>query len=211
MGFKLELNSILRSKQTYDLKVGNTYSFEKSGSRLFFDDIPVWLTDENWNALAEISVLSQTRQHNQLTGTFRVDYLYQGDEQKTVTQMFIRMYDGVLDPYIYLLSSENEYQAAQASGVLSRDSLQSEGFIHASPKSQLNRVANKFYKKTQKPLLLTVDKSKVQPDIQWEPAIGGLYPHIYGPLNIDAVIKAKSITLNASGEFDLQNLRQPLV
>lgn len=203
MGFKLELNSILRSKQTYDLKVGNTYSFEKSGSRLFFDDIPICLTDENWNALAEISVLSQTRQHNQLTGTFRVDYLYQGDEQKTVTQMFIRMYDGVLDPYIYLLSSEAEYQAAQASGVLSRDSLQSEGFIHASPKSQLNRVANKFYKKTQKPLLLTVDKSKVQPDIQWEPAKGGLYPHIYGLLNIDAVIKAKSIELNASGEFDL--------
>ncbi len=203
MGFKLEVNSILRTEQNYELKLGSIYPFSKTGSRIFFDDIPVWLTDKNWQVLAEISIVSQTRENDQLTGQFRVDYLYQGEEQSIVSNMFIRMYDGVLDPYIYLLSSASEYEQAQQTGEFIRDSLQTEGFIHASPKSQLNRVANKFYKDCQEPLILVVDKSKVIPKIKWEPATGGLYPHIYGPLNANSVIKSISIKLNEKGEFDI--------
>ena len=203
MGFKLEINSILRINEKYELKVGNTYPFSKQGSRIFFDDIPVWLTDSNWNVLAEISIMSQTRKNNELTGSFRVDYVYAGEEQTVVTNMFIRMYDGVLDDNIYLLSSEAEYKQAQQSGELVRDSLKTEGFIHASPKSQLNRVANKFYTKTENPLILVVEKSKIQPQVKWEPATGGLYPHIYGPLNTSAIIKSIPIELNAQGQFEI--------
>ncbi|WP_016957356.1 DUF952 domain-containing protein [Catenovulum agarivorans] len=201
MGFKIEVNSILRTDQEYNLKVGEVYSFSKQGSRIFFDDIPVWLTDSNWLALAEISIMSQTREDNQLTGQFRVDYIYQGDEQQAVTNMFIRMYDGLMDPYIYLLSSEAEYQQGLATGEIVRDSLQTEGFIHASPKSQLNRVANKFYKNTEQPLILELDKKAITSEVKWEPATGGLYPHIFGPININSVHKVVPISLDESGEF----------
>lgn len=201
MGFKIEVNSILRTDQEYNLKVGEVYSFSKQGSRIFFDDIPVWLTDSNWLALAEISIVSQTRENNQLSGQFRVDYIYQGDEQQAVTNMFIRMYGGLMDPYIYLLSSEAEYQQGLATGEIVRDSLQTEGFIHASPKSQLNRVANKFYKDTEQPLILELDKKLITSEIKWEPATGGLYPHIYGPININSVHKVVPISLDESGDF----------
>ncbi|WP_440905360.1 DUF952 domain-containing protein [Catenovulum sp. SX2] len=201
MGFKIEVNSILRTDQEYNLKVGEVYSFSKQGSRIFFDDIPVWLTDSNWLALAEISIMSQTREDNQLTGQFRVDYIYEGDEQQAVTNMFIRMYDGLMDPYIYLLSSEAEYQQGLATGEIVRDSLQTEGFIHASPKSQLNRVANKFYKNTEQPLILELDKKVITSEVKWEPATGGLYPHIFGPINIDSVHKVVPISLDESGDF----------
>ncbi|NQY38285.1 MAG: DUF952 domain-containing protein [Alteromonadaceae bacterium] len=204
MGFKVEVNSILRSDAYDTLQQGETYTFEKSGSRIFFDDIPVWLTRNDWTALAEISIVSQTRQGNKLTGQFRVDYKYQDDEQKAVTDVFIRMYAGMSDPYIYLLSSQQEYDKAMDEGKLVRDSRKKGGFIHASPAAQLNRVANKHYLDKVDPLVLIVDKKQVTPEIKWEPATGGLYPHIFDPLNMNAVVKSQKI---AKGKYGLFNIK----
>ena len=204
MGFHVEINSILRSDDYCDLVVGKTYPFKKSGSRIFFDDIPVWLTKSDWTVQAEISIVSQTRQDNVLSGEFMVDYIYDGDEQKTVSDVFIRMYAGLSDKYIYLLSSQDEYDQAKQTGLLYRDSLDKEGFIHASPKSQLNRVANKYYTNVINPLVITLAKDKIEPEVKWEPATGGLYPHIFGPLNIDAAVETTPINLNENGKFDIQ-------
>ena len=65
------------------------------------------------------------------------------------------------DRYIYLLSSKKDYEEALKTNVLTRDSLQSEGFIHASPKNQLTRVANKHYKDVSELLVLVVELKKV--------------------------------------------------
>ena len=92
MGFKVEINSILRSDDHRVLKVGATYPFEKSGSRVFFDDIPIWLTRMDWTALAEIQVISQERVPGNVRGQFRVLHIYQPDEQQVLTDVFIRMY-----------------------------------------------------------------------------------------------------------------------
>jgi uncharacterized protein (DUF952 family) len=107
------------------------------------------------------------------------------------------------DPFIYLLSSQAEYQQAKLTGVLKRDSLQSEGFIHAAPQSQLNRLANKYHKNTEQPLILRVDKKLIVAEVKWEPATGGLYPHIYGTMNMDAVVDVKAIAVNSEGVFEL--------
>jgi uncharacterized protein (DUF952 family) len=208
MGMKLTINSILKTQKKYDLKVGQIYCFNKKGSRLYFDNIPIWLTDENWTALADISIISQSKQNGSTFGTFRVDYIYQGEEQKVITNMLIRLYAGLSDKYIYLIVSEDEYQRALKTGEFKRDTLDTEGFIHASPKSQLNRVANKFYKKCKAPLILLLDKEKITSKVTWEPAKGGLYPHIYGPVNTDCFVKKLTIELQSSGlfEIDVENL-----
>jgi uncharacterized protein (DUF952 family) len=203
MGFKIEINSILRSDNYPELERGKVYSFEKEGSRVFFDSIPVWLTNTDWTARAEISIVSQTLENQTLKGDFRVDYIYQDEEQQALSNIFVRMYAGLSDPNIYLLSSEAEYQQAHDNGSLVRDSLQSEGFIHASPRSQLNRIANKYYKEKALPLILVVDKKLISPQLKWEPATGGLYPHIYGPLNMNAVTKVENIYLADDGNFHL--------
>jgi len=203
MGFKVEINSILRSDEYPTIERGKEYSFSKKGSRVFFDSIPVWLTKKDWTAQAEISITSQTLKNNTLTGTFRVDYIYDDAEQAAVTVMFVRMYAGLSDPFIYLLSSQQEYQTAQTNGMLSRDSIAEEGFIHAAPKSQLTRIANKYYKNTVEPLILVVDKKKVEALVKWEPATGGLYPHIYGILNFDAIVDVQKIALNTDGQYAL--------
>jgi hypothetical protein len=94
LGFKVEINSILRSDAYAELEVGHDYTFEKVGSRLFFDDIPIWLTRTDWTALAEIQIVSQTRNSGQVMGTFRVKHLYDQMEQKCLTGAFVRMYGG---------------------------------------------------------------------------------------------------------------------
>jgi uncharacterized protein (DUF952 family) len=203
MGFKIANNSILRSDNYTELVCGKTYSFERKGHQHLADDFPVWLTNIDWTARAEISIVSQSIENNNIKGIFRVDYLYQKDEQQTLTSTFIRMYAGLSDRYIYLLSSQSEYQQALTEDKLIRDSLTSEGFIHATPKSQLNRLANKYYKDKIQPLILIVDKKLILPEVKWEPATGGSYPHIYGPLNMNAVTAIEEISLNKEGKFQL--------
>ena len=98
MGFKVEINSILRSDDFAVLKVGASYQFEKSGSRVFFDDIPIWLARMDWTALAEIQIISQQRVSGNVSGEFRVLHIYEADEQKLLTGIFVRMYGGPLSP-----------------------------------------------------------------------------------------------------------------
>ena len=56
-------------------------------------------------------------------------------------------------------------------------------------------------------ILLVIDDSKVTPEIKYEDAGNGkLYPHIYGPLNIDAVVKVVDFPPKSDGSFELPNL-----
>jgi hypothetical protein len=98
MGFKVEINSILRSDDYPALEVGAVYAFEKSGSRVFFDDIPIWLTRMDWTALAEIRIVSQTRLPDKITGNFRVLHNYKDEEQRGLTDIFVRMYGSASPP-----------------------------------------------------------------------------------------------------------------
>ncbi|WDE04073.1 DUF952 domain-containing protein [Thalassomonas viridans] len=206
MGLSLTINSVLRSDHYSSLEVGQIYNFEKTACSSFFTNTPLWLAHNDWTARAEISIISQTLAGNTLTGQFRVDYIYRDDEQEAVTALFIRMYAGISENYIYLLSSKEEYQQAQQNGQLVRDSLAEEGFIHGAPKHQLTRIANKYYTQTPEPLVMVVDKSLVTNEIKWEPATGGLYPHIYGPLNMNAVVRTVPVALSETGCFDIKNI-----
>jgi hypothetical protein len=76
MGFQVEINSILRTDEPYQLAIGATYDFHKKGSRVFIDTIPIWLASNDWTALAEIKILEQSRTPAEVTGKFTVSYLY---------------------------------------------------------------------------------------------------------------------------------------
>ncbi len=92
MGFKIEFNSILRIDFSEPLNTEQEYIFENEGSRVYFDDIPIWLVKKDWTALAEITITRQARRNNKVTGTFKVNHIYTAEESKTVTEIFRRMY-----------------------------------------------------------------------------------------------------------------------
>lgn len=107
-----------------------------------------------------------------------------------------------------------DWHAAQQSGSYRGDTLDSQGFIHCSTAEQVVRVANVvFYGQTDL-LLLVIDTEKVTAEVKFEPPIDphtgqpepgktDLFPHIYGALNLDAVVKVVAFPPDADGTFTL--------
>jgi glutathione S-transferase len=94
---------------------------------------------------------------------------------------------------------EGEYRTSTRGRTLSE-----EGVIHASTAAQVLPVANVVYLDEQQDLvLLVLDTSRIEAEIRREPVPGWAdpFPHIYGPLNVDAVIRAVPLERDAAGSF----------
>ena len=106
---------------------------------------------------------------------------------------------------IYHILSKADWAAAQAEGVYSPASLDLEEFIHCSTGWQVLRTANLYYAGRDDLLILCIAVDRVQADIHYEDSVGaGMdFPHIYGPLNLDAVEKVLRLEIGPSGNFIL--------
>jgi uncharacterized protein (DUF952 family) len=107
------------------------------------------------------------------------------------------------DPFIYLLMSPADHDRAICDGTWAPDSLAEEGFIHASPADQLTRVANKHYLRFDELRVVALRVDRIRSEIRWEPAAGSLYPHIYGPVNMNAAEHMMEVRKNVEGEFEI--------
>jgi uncharacterized protein (DUF952 family) len=72
------------------------------------------------------------------------------------------------------------------------ESLQTEGFIHCSFAEQIETVLNRYYRDTERVLLLEIETEKLTSRLINEPSTGGeIYPHIYGKINAEAIVGNK--------------------
>ncbi len=100
------------------------------------------------------------------------------------------------DETIFHAALPEDWAAAFATGEYTTSTrgmtLAEVGFIHLSTHEQIEGVANHFYGDVDQLVLLTVDPTRVSAEIRWEPPAPGvdeLFPHIYGPLPIAAVVR----------------------
>ena len=186
------MTDVIMHKGDGDLCRGEILSFQQSSKSMFDAERQMWLVDQHWQALAEVSVLSQQLTGDEISGKLRVDYIYDSQQSLQISAMLVRMFACRVDPYIYFLIGEAEYQQAKNNGQLIRDSLDTEGFLHAAPKSQLVRLAGKHYRDVENLQVMIVAVDKLDCELKWEPATGGLYPHLFGPLSMDAVVDVVS-------------------
>lgn len=105
------------------------------------------------------------------------------------------------DPFVYLLLSVPDFEAATAAGVWDPPSRAAEGFVHASPIDQLVRVANKHYRAHTELRVVALRADRLTAELRWEPAAGGLYPHVYGPVNMDAAERVGEMHKGDDGLF----------
>lgn len=106
------------------------------------------------------------------------------------------------------ICKKSVWDQAQAAGEYRGDTLESEGFIHCSTSDQIIEVADSLFKGVQDLLLLVIDESKVVSAIKFEDSgNGNLYPHIYGPLNLDAITKTMAFPPNQEGKFILPDFK----
>ena len=115
------------------------------------------------------------------------------------------------------LASNDIWLAASKEGEYRADSLSTEGFIHCSTESQIVDVANAFYHGQPGLVLLVLDPDKLSAELKWEPPahpnperaarVGDeLFPHLYGPLNVDAVMEVVPFEPKSNGTFSLPDV-----
>lgn len=109
---------------------------------------------------------------------------------------------------IYLLMTLSDIEVAIQQGSWMSASFATEGFIHASPREQLARVANKHYRQKVDVCVVRVRVDRLKSELRWEPAAGSLYPHIYGPLNWDAVDQILPTQRDPHGDFLIPDIAQ---
>jgi uncharacterized protein (DUF952 family) len=109
---------------------------------------------------------------------------------------------------IYHIATRSDWEQARRDGVYTTSTagrtLAQEGFIHASQAAQVAGVANAFYRDSPEDLvLLVIDTGRVRAEIRYEdvPGAGAPFPHIYGPLNTDAVLAVRALSPGPDGEF----------
>jgi uncharacterized protein (DUF952 family) len=102
--------------------------------------------------------------------------------------------------FIYHIAAAADWARAVRDGQYTMSTrgrtLAEEGFIHAATAGQVAQVANAFYRGEPDLVLLVIDPALVGPEIRYEPVPGQAdpYPHIYGPLNLDAVTETRPFT-----------------
>ena len=97
--------------------------------------------------------------------------------------------------------SADEWQAAEAAGAYRGSSQDAaDGFIHFSTAAQIVESAARHRAGQDGLVLLAVDARRLGGALRWEASRGGqLFPHLYGPLPLDAVIETRPLPLGADG------------
>ena len=76
------------------------------------------------------------------------------------------------------------------------------GFIHCSPVAYFWRIAPNFRETTEPLVLLCIDENKLVPKIKYEDGdhCGRAYPHVYGEINTDSVMRVLPFLRNEKGD-----------
>ena len=107
------------------------------------------------------------------------------------------------------ITSLTTWLAAQNSDSYAADTLATEGFIHCSTREQVLRVANALFVGQRGLVLLVVDPRRLKPEVRWEPGADrpeDLFPHVYGPINLEAVVRILDFEPGPDGLFVLPTL-----
>ena len=104
---------------------------------------------------------------------------------------------------LHILRGE-DWQRAQATGAYAPESLEREGFVHFSTPAQVVGTAARYYAGQRGLLLLVVDPAALGVRLRWEdPGHGEPFPHLYGPLPLDAVGAVLPFEPDDQGRFSL--------
>ena len=109
---------------------------------------------------------------------------------------------------IYKIWPGSAWREAERQGVYrgSADDLR-DGFIHFSSPPQLAETARKHFLGQAGLLLIEVDADALGKALRWESSRnGGLFPHLYGQLDLGAVISVGELHERSDGSHEIPEL-----
>ena len=116
------------------------------------------------------------------------------------------------DDTIYHIVARDDWDAALAAGSYRPPSLEAQGFVHCSTREQVVETANRFFHGQDGLVLLCIQASRLRPPLRYEPpdmqghtasTQQALFPHLYGALNPEAVVRVLPFPSRADGSFAL--------
>ncbi|HZM58951.1 MAG TPA: DUF952 domain-containing protein [Vicinamibacterales bacterium] len=107
---------------------------------------------------------------------------------------------------IFHITTERAWAEANAQHAYTADSLATEGFIHCSKADQVVWVANQRFRGRTDLVLLHIDPSRLDAKVVYENLEGGeqLFPHVYGPIPVSAVVDVTPFLPSKDGMFCLE-------
>jgi len=107
---------------------------------------------------------------------------------------------------IFHIAVAAEWEAALEAGAYTTSTLgrtlAEEGFIHCSHEDQWQQVRRTYYADATAPLvLLVIDTDRLTAPVREDDVPGSdrPFPHVYGPINPDAVVETRDLSLPSSG------------
>jgi len=99
-------------------------------------------------------------------------------------------------PIIFHITHNSDWKQAQEKGFYEAPSLREEGFIHCSQAGQVAGVLQRYYKGKTDLVRLSVDTDKLTMPLKYElaPSVNEEFPHIYGPINLEAVVEVVPVS-----------------
>ena len=89
---------------------------------------------------------------------------------------------------LFHITTRAAWQQAVDAGEYRAPSLATERFIHLSNERQWLGTANRLFRDRAGLVLLVIAADRLRHAVHDEPADGEMFPHLYGPLNVDAVV-----------------------
>ena len=108
---------------------------------------------------------------------------------------------------IFKLVPSDVWRKAEAEGNFTGAGVDiKDGFIHFSTQEQVQRTAHRFFKGQADVLLVAINCEPISEKLRWEQsASGGIFPHLYEPLDLSLVMQVTPLPLlpDGSGAHDL--------
>lgn len=160
----------------------NVYTIEKDGKKKLIYQCP-WYRNGELGGLVELSLVIP----------FEIPHFMRGSR------------------IIYHITSQDRWQEAQKEGVYLPEAYETDGFIHCSKKEQIPCVGERYYTGQAGLLILSINIDKLTSKLVYENLTGGeeVFPHIYGPLPLNAVEFTAAFEANTDGKFDFPEQWSP--
>jgi uncharacterized protein (DUF952 family) len=109
---------------------------------------------------------------------------------------------------IYKICPEPLWRAAETAGVFEGAPIDNiDGYLHFSTAQQVKETAARHFTGRDDLLLIAIDADRLGEDLRYEASRGGdLFPHLYAPLALSAVLWVKPLPLGCGGRHAFPDL-----
>ena len=104
--------------------------------------------------------------------------------------------------FAYKILTRDQWDRLRAVGIFEGAPVDlADGYIHLSAKAQTAETVAKHFAGQDDLILAMVDLAALGDKVKWEPSRGGqLFPHLYGPLPMGAVVTKAVLRIGGDGK-----------